>query len=190
MLYPPAPSPVVAATPLGRVHRARTAFSVLAWTYVAAVAAQVFLAGVAVFVGPSLIGYHMVFAAFFLLLTPALLVAGSVGHVGRSQQRLALALAGLLVLQGGLIHLAHLTGIALVGAFHPVTALAMAIVAWRLAMESSEYLALGARRRTAVAVAAPTPQASVARHLQPWWRSGEPIPAAASIDAPRGASAV
>jgi hypothetical protein len=188
MLYPPAPSPIVAATPLGRVRRARAAFSVLAWTYVGAIAIQVFLAGIAVFVGPSLIGVHRGFAAVFLVLTTALLVAAYVGHVGRAQQRLAVALAGLLVLQGGSVLVAQLTGIALFGAFHPVNALAMAVVAWRLARESSAYLpAIAARRRQVSAVDAPTPSAP--RHVQPWWRSGEPIPTHGP-EAPRGANAI
>jgi hypothetical protein len=185
MHYPPAPSPLVAPVSLGGIHRARAMFAVLAWAYAGAIAVQVFLAGVAVFVGPSLIGYHRVFAALFLVVTPALLIAAFVGHVGPSKQRLALGLAGLLVLQGGWVHLAHLTGIDLFGAFHPVNALAMAIVAWRLARESLAYLRVVDERPVDAVATAPT---ATDRHLQPWWRSGEPIPAQSSLSTPRASA--
>jgi hypothetical protein len=185
MLYPPAPSPIVAPSPLGRVSRARAAFSILAWVYVGAIGIQVLLAGVAVSVGPSLIAYHRIFAAFFLVLAPTVLVAAWIGHVGRGQRRLVLGLTGLLALQGGWIYLAQLTGIALIGAVHPVNALAMAIVAWRLARESSAYLPLGSSAPAAAVAPTVAAEPTVARYLQPWWRSGEPIPGAPAVEAPR-----
>ena len=100
---------------------ARLAYRYAARAYVVAVAAQVALAGVFVFVGPQTIELHKTFAHTFLLLSAVLLVSSLGGRLAAPARRDALVTAGLLAVQGGLVHALVISPF--IAAFHPVNAL-------------------------------------------------------------------
>lgn len=117
---------------------ARTrAFPVLAFAYVAAIAVQVFFAGMYVFVGASNIELHRNMAHVIGLLQLLLFVAAFAGRV--PEKRRVLALLGLLVVQGMLVHLNQWFGLSMIAALHPVNALVLAYAAYELAQRSTAY---------------------------------------------------
>ena len=120
--------------------RAR-AFPVIAWAYVAALAIQVFFAGMYVFVGASNIELHRNMAHVIGLLTVALIASAFVGRVDRSDRRLTFAVLGLLVVQGMLVHVGQWFGLWTIAALHPVNALVLTYASLRLAQRSSRYWA-------------------------------------------------
>ena len=115
---------------------ARTrAFPVLAWAYVAAIAVQVFFAGMYVFVGASNIGLHRSMATVIGAMSILLLVATFVGRT--PERRLALGVFGLLVVQGMLVHMGQWFGLWIIAALHPVNALVLSYAAYTLARRSN-----------------------------------------------------
>jgi hypothetical protein len=118
--------------------RAR-AFPVIAWAYVAALAVQVFFAGMYVFVGASNIELHRNMAHVIGLLTLLLTVAVFVGRV--PQKRLLFGVIGLLVLQGMLVHVGQWFGLWTIAALHPVNALVLTYASLTLAKRSNTYWA-------------------------------------------------
>ena len=108
--------PVAAPRPIARLtYRYATRL------YVVAVAAQVALAGVFVFVGPQTIELHKTFAHTFLVLSSVILLSALVGRLPAPARRDALVTAGLLAIQGGLVHALVISPF--IAAFHPVNAL-------------------------------------------------------------------
>jgi hypothetical protein len=108
--------PVVAPRPIARLtYRYATCL------YVVAVAAQVALAGVFVFVGPQTIELHKTFAHTFLVLSSVILLSALVGRLPGPARRDALVTAGLLAIQGGLVHALVISPF--IAALHPVNAL-------------------------------------------------------------------
>ncbi len=121
---------------------ARTrAFPVIAWAYVAALAIQVFFAGMYVFVGASNIELHRNLAHVIGLLTFALIAAVFIGRVDRSDKRLTFGVLGLLIVQGMLVHVGQWFGLWTIAALHPVNALVLTYASLRLAQRSSRYWA-------------------------------------------------
>ncbi|MDQ2690223.1 MAG: DUF6220 domain-containing protein [Chloroflexota bacterium] len=118
------------------VARSR-AFPILAWAYLAALAVQVFFAGMFVFVGASSIELHRNMAHVIGLLTFGLIAATFVGRV--PEKRLVFGLLGLLVLQGMLVHLNQWFGLSMVAALHPVNALVLSYASLVLAKRSNAY---------------------------------------------------
>ena len=117
---------------------ARTrAFPALAWAYVAALAIQVFFAGMYVFVGASNIELHRNMAHVIGLLTGLLIVATFVGRV--PEKRLVFGVLGLLVVQGMLVHVGQWFGLWTIAALHPVNALVLTYASFTLAKRSSAY---------------------------------------------------
>ncbi len=116
------------ALPLARPAAAprtlvRSAYRLAARAYVVAIPVQVALAGVFVFVGPQLIEWHKTFAHVFLLLSTTLTLLGLFGRLPAPARRDALVTAGLLLVQGGLVHLVVVSP--WIAALHPANALLM-----------------------------------------------------------------
>ena len=112
-------------------------FPIVAWAYVAALAIQVFFAGLYVFAGASNIELHRNMAHIIGLLTFLLIAATFVGRV--PEKRLVFGVLGLLVLQGMLVHLNQWFGLSVVAALHPVNALVLTYAAVTLAKRSATY---------------------------------------------------
>ena len=102
---------------------ARLTYRYATRAYVLAIAAQVALAGVFVFVGPQTIELHKTFAHAFLLLSAVILVSALGGRLPAPARRDALVTVGLLVVQGGLVHALVISPF--IAALHPVNALLM-----------------------------------------------------------------
>ena len=121
--------------------RAR-AFPVLAWAYLAALAVQVFFAGMYVFVGASNIELHRNMAHVIGLLTLLLVASVFVGRV--PEKRLMFGVVGLLILQGMLVHVGQWFGLWTIAALHPVNALVLTYASLSLAKRSARYWATAA----------------------------------------------
>ncbi len=126
-------------TTMARSFARTRAFPVLAWAYVAALAVQVFFAGMYVFVGASNIELHRNMAHLIGLLTAGLIAAVFIGRVDRSEKRLTFAVLGLLILQGMLVHVGQWFGLWTIAALHPVNALVLTYASLRLAQRSNAY---------------------------------------------------
>jgi hypothetical protein len=119
---------------------ARTrAFPAVAWAYVAALAIQVFFAGMYVFVGARNIELHRNMAHVIGLLTIMLIASAFIGRVDRRDKRLAFGVLGLLILQGMLVHMGQWFGLWTIAALHPVNALVLTYASFTLAMRSNAY---------------------------------------------------
>jgi hypothetical protein len=117
---------------------ARTrAFPILAWTYLAALAIQVFFAGMYVFVGASNVDLHRNMAHVIAALTVLLIAATFVGRV--PEKRLVFGVLGLLIVQGMLVHVGQWFGLWTIAALHPVNALVLTYASLTLAKRSSAY---------------------------------------------------
>ena len=111
-------APVAAPRPI-----ARLAYRYATRLYVIAIAAQVALAGVFVFVGPQTIELHKTFAHTFIALSTIILLSALAGRLPAPARRDALVTSGLLLVQGGLVHALVISPF--IAAFHPVNALVM-----------------------------------------------------------------
>ena len=120
--------------------RAR-AFPILAWAYLAALAVQVFFAGMYVFVGASNIELHRNFAHVLLATSVLLTLSVFVGRV--PQKRMLFVVLGLFTLQGMLVHVNQWFGLSMVAALHPVNAVVLAYATLSLAKRSTTYWASG-----------------------------------------------
>lgn len=115
----------------------RRVFPILAWFYLAALAIQVFFAGMYVFVGASNIELHRTMAHIIGLAHGLLFVAVVAGRV--PEKGAVLVLFGLLVLQGMLVHMGQWFGLWMIAAFHPVNALVLTYASFTLAKRSTAY---------------------------------------------------
>lgn len=116
-----------------RVVVGRRAFTVRAWLFAICVAVQVFMAGMAVFVGPTWRNNHTSFIHLFEYLPVLMLVAAFVGRMSTRVKWLSLLAFGLVVLQYALIAMGSSSLLAL-AALHPVNALVIFWLAMRLAI--------------------------------------------------------
>lgn len=111
---------------------ARTAYWVLAWTFVGCLIVQLFLVGLDVF---DVLGadttIHRSFAYLYGWLAPALVLLGGIGHLAWRQLQLTVLLLVLFALQTYLPSLAD--RFPLLASFHAVNALAVAWLAVHLA---------------------------------------------------------
>jgi heme A synthase len=113
------------------------AFPILAWAYLVALGAQVFFAGMYVFVGASNIELHRNMAHVIGALTLLLIVSVFLGRV--SEKRLMFGVLGLLVVQGMLVHVGQWFGLWTIAALHPVNALVLTYASLALAKRSVPY---------------------------------------------------
>jgi Family of unknown function (DUF6220) len=117
---------------------ARTrAFPILAWAYLAALAIQVFFAGMYIFVGASNIELHRNMAHVIGALTMLIIAATFVGRV--PEKRLVFGVLGLLIVQGMLVHVGQWFGLWTIAALHPVNALVLTYASLALAKRSNAY---------------------------------------------------
>lgn len=123
------PAAPVRSTPADPVPRrmARAGFAGLAWLFAAALVLQVFLAGWALFVNPAAWMWHRSAASLPTFLPLLLVISALIGRVPARRRRLAVAALVLVLVQGAT---ADIRGIP--GAFHPVNALLLFVVALRL----------------------------------------------------------
>jgi hypothetical protein len=112
-------------------------FPAVAWAYVAALAIQVFFAGMYVFVGERNIELHRNMAHVIGLLTILLIASVFVGRV--PEKRLVFGVLGLLILQGMLVHVGQWFGLWTIAALHPVNALVLTYASFTLAQRSRAY---------------------------------------------------
>lgn len=115
----------------------RRAFPILAWFYLAALAVQVFFAGLYVFVGTSNLELHRNMAHVIGLTQVLLFVAVVAGRV--PELRAVGVILGLLILQGMLVHVGQWFGLWTIAALHPVNALVLTYAVYALAKRSTAY---------------------------------------------------
>jgi mercuric ion transport protein len=104
---------------LPRVRWARTAYRVLAWTFLAGIAIQVFFAGLGIFVGPTWWTQHKSFVHLLEALPVLMLILAFIGRLPTSTKWLTAAAFALIGVQYATIELRLPT----LAAFHPVNAI-------------------------------------------------------------------
>lgn len=107
----------------GRVRWSRRAYQVLAWAFVACVAAQVFLAGLGVFVSPIRWTWHETFVHLFEYLPLLMLVLAFTGRLSHRLRWLTALSFVLIGLQYAFIEIGRDTGVGEIAALHPVNGL-------------------------------------------------------------------
>lgn len=124
-----------ATTPPARVRWARGGYLVLAWALVACLSAQVFIAGLAIFVTPTWWAWHTTFIHTFEFLPVVMLALAFAGRLTRGMRWLTAALWVQIILQ-----YATANSGGTLAALHPVNALVffwlavtLAHQAWRVA---------------------------------------------------------
>jgi hypothetical protein len=124
------------------VYWARVAYTVTAWLFVASVAAQVFLAGMATFVDPVNWAQHKSFVHVFEGLPLLMLGLGFAGRMLRWQP---VVLFLLIAAQYATVEIGRNADMRIVGALHPVNALlifwlalSVAQQAWAMVRQRSE----------------------------------------------------
>jgi Family of unknown function (DUF6220) len=95
----------------------------------AGIAVQFFLAGLGVFGITSFLP-HVFFGTLVVVASFALPILAWRGHLPKATQRRSWILAGLMILQGGLIDAGRV--IPIISAFHPVNAMIIALVTFSL----------------------------------------------------------
>jgi Family of unknown function (DUF6220) len=113
---------------------ARSIHLVVSWLFVAGLVAQVFLAGLGVFSGPTSFATHRDFGYALSLLPVVLLVAGLLGGLGRRLALLAALEFGLFILQS--VFVVMRTSAPAVAALHPVNGFLILLIAIFIARES------------------------------------------------------
>jgi hypothetical protein len=114
---------------------ARLAHAWLAWLFVIALAAQVFLAGLGVFDSPSVFETHRQVGYMLTLVPIVLAVLAVAGRMGRRQIGLAAVIFGLFILQSVFVQ-AGRTGAPSVAALHPVNGFLILLLAIESARSS------------------------------------------------------
>lgn len=115
-----------------RVVIGRRAFTVLAWIFAISVAIQVFMAGMAIFVGPTWWNNHRSFVHVFEFVPLLMLVAAFVGQMPARAKWLSLLAFVLVALQYGFIAMGS-SSLPALAALHPVNALLIFGLGLRLA---------------------------------------------------------
>jgi Family of unknown function (DUF6220) len=131
--------PVVVAPAASPTRSAiRRLWRVATWGYTVSLAVQTFFAGMFVFVGAELLDVHKTGAHVVGLMAILTVVTAFAGRLDRKAKRQSLALFGLLVVQGGLVHLLVVSP--WIAAFHPVNALILFWAAFTVARGSREAI--------------------------------------------------
>jgi peptidoglycan/LPS O-acetylase OafA/YrhL len=128
----------------------RRAHLVVAWTFVAGVVIQVFLAGLGVFEGAARFSTHATWGFALEILPLVLLALAAAGRLGRRQVLYAAGLFGLFMLQS--VFVAVRGDLPMVAALHPVNGFAILLAGIAMARE-----AWAARDMRAEASTAPQP---------------------------------
>lgn len=113
---------------------ARTVYLVVAWAFVAALAAQVFLAGLGVFDSPTAFATHRDVGYTLSLVPIVLLVIGLVGRLPRRLAILAAVIFGLFILQS--VFVAMRDSSPAIAALHPVNGFLITLLAIVVAREA------------------------------------------------------
>lgn len=142
----PAASPATSA--VRRLWRLAT------WGYTVSLAVQTFFAGMFVFVGAELLDVHKNGAHVVGLMAILTVVTAFAGRLDRKAKRQSLALFGLLLVQGGLVHLLVVSP--WIAAFHPVNALLLFWAAFTVARGSRQAIERAEGAAVAVRVAPQT----------------------------------
>lgn len=116
------------------------AYTVLAWIFVACIAVQVLLAGLAVFDSATYWQWHVIFVHFFEWLPVILFILALVGRLPKWITWLTVVEMAQLILQHALISIGDIPA-----AFHPLNGMVLFFVAILLAFCSGRY----ARKTTA-----------------------------------------
>jgi hypothetical protein len=112
---------VTVAEPLGQSQRiARQVFRVLTMTFVAGIAAQLLIVGMALFVDGARWNLHTVLGHMMVLVPPAMLIAALVGQMSSGVKLMSGLLILLIIFQFASAIIGNWTG-----AFHPLNALVM-----------------------------------------------------------------
>jgi Family of unknown function (DUF6220) len=114
---------------------ARNVFVVVAWLFVAALIAQVFLAGLGVFSGPASFATHRDVGYTLSLFPIVLLVAALVGGLGGRMAVLAAVVLGLIILQS--VFVAMRDAAPAVAALHPVNGFVIVLLALVMARDAT-----------------------------------------------------
>jgi mercuric ion transport protein len=99
----------------------RLVFKVLAWILLACIVAQVFIAGLAVFINPADWNWHKSFVNYFTLVPLVMFILSFVGKINGQKRWVCLTMFGLILLQYLTIHV--FASVWIIAAFHPVIAL-------------------------------------------------------------------
>jgi Family of unknown function (DUF6220) len=110
-------------------HRIADVHRYIARVLLCGIAVQFFLAGLGVFGITSFLP-HVIFGTLVVVASFALPIIAWRGHLPKATQRRSWILAGLMILQGGLIDAGRV--IPIVSAFHPVNAMIIALVTFSL----------------------------------------------------------
>ena len=114
----------------------------VAWLLVAGLIAQVFLAGLGVFRGPTSFATHRDFGYLLSLLPFVLLIAGLVARLGRKPALLAVGIFGLFILQS--VFVAFRSTAPEVAALNPVNGFLIVFLAIVLARDAWQARGSGA----------------------------------------------
>jgi hypothetical protein len=126
-----APAKDIAGTHVGPlpVNRTVVVHRYIARVLLCGIAVQFFLAGLGVFGITSFLP-HIIFGTLVVVASFALPIIAWRGHLPKATQRRSWLLAGLMILQGGLIDAGRV--IPIISAFHPVNAMIIALVTFSL----------------------------------------------------------
>ena len=113
---------------------AGTAYLALAWAFVAALAGQVFLAGLGVFDSPTAFATHRDVGYALSIVPILLLIIGLVAGLGRRMAILAAVIFGLFMLQS--VFVAMRDSSPAIAALHPVNGFLIALLAIVVAREA------------------------------------------------------
>jgi hypothetical protein len=126
-----APTKDIAGAHVGSlpVNRSAVIHRYIARVLLCGIAVQFFLAGLGVFGITSFLP-HVIFGTLVVVASFALPITAWRGHLPKATQRRSWLLAGLMILQGGLIDAGRV--IPIISAFHPVNAMIIALVTFSL----------------------------------------------------------
>jgi hypothetical protein len=113
---------------------ARTVYLVMAWAFVAGLAAQVFLAGLGVFDSPTAFATHRDLGYTLSMVPILLFIIGLVAGLGRRMAILAAVIFGLFILQS--VFVAMRDSSPTIAALHPVNGFLIALLAIVVAREA------------------------------------------------------
>jgi mercuric ion transport protein len=116
---------------------ATLAYAALAWLLVACLLAQVFIAGLAVFVFPTYWQWHATFVHAFEGVPLLMILIAWIGRLRRSLRWLPLGIFALVIVQYATANLRHAPDLQLFAALHPVTGFAITWLAIAIARRAS-----------------------------------------------------
>jgi hypothetical protein len=124
-----APAQIITSPQVSGSSRAARAHRIIARVLLGALAIQFFFAGLGVFDVASFLP-HIIFGTLIVIASFALPIIAWRGRLARTRALRSWALAGLMIIQGGLIDLGRIWP--LVAAFHPMNAMILALLTFSL----------------------------------------------------------